>query len=125
MKAGCGNKSTAQFFTPFNISVASASLGMPEIKNGKIKIHEPSCGGGGMVLAAAKVLLDKGENYQRVMEVVAQDLDWTSVHMAYVQLSLTGISAVVVQGDTLVDPYKIGYPDARVFRTPRKMGVIY
>ena len=45
--------------------------------------------------------------------------------MCYVQLSLFGINAVVVQGDTLAEPYTgDSYPQNRVFRTPRNMGLL-
>lgn len=40
-------------------------------------------------------------NYQQHMHVVAQDLDEKAVHMAYVQLSLMHIPAVVIHGNTL------------------------
>ena len=58
------------------------------------------------------------------MEVVAQDLDWNGVFMSYVQFSLLGIDAIVVQGDTLIEPYVNGYPESRVLRTPRNRGVL-
>ena len=78
-----------------------------------------------MIIALAKVLKDRGINYQRCMDVVAQDLDWNGVYMTYVQLSILGIKATVVQGDTLANPYKDGlYHPERIFRTPGKMGLI-
>ena len=54
-----------------------------------------------MVIAAAKILQEEGVNYQKVMDVVAQDLDWKGVYMCYVQLSLLGYAAVVQQVDAL------------------------
>ena len=68
---------------------------------------------------------EKGINYQRKMDVVAQDLDWKGVYMCYLQLSLLGIKATVVQGDTLAEPYSKGYPPDRVLHTPAKMGVLF
>lgn len=56
--------------------------------------------------------------------VVAQDLDWLAVYMTYIQLSLYGIDAIVCQGDTLMQPYKSGYPRRRVLRTPRNAGLL-
>lgn len=35
-----------------------------------------------------------------------------------------GIDAVVVQGDTLADPYCGNYPPERTFRTPKNMGML-
>lgn len=127
MESGCGSKATGQFFTPFHVSVLTAKMGLQQnvSEHEKLIIDEPSVGGGGMVIAMAKVLKDRGINYQRCMEVVAQDLDWRSVYMAYVQFSLLGISAEVVQGNTLTEPYVQGqYPAECVFKTPMRMGVL-
>ena len=66
-----------------------------------------------MILAFAKALNRKGLNYQKMLKVTAQDLDWNSVYMSYVQLSIAGINAVVIQGDTLKaeepEPYQTMY----------------
>ena len=125
MESGCGNKFTGQFFTPFHLSKLTAEMELSGY-TGKEKLHlqEPSCGGGGMILAVAAVLKEKGINYQKCLDVVAQDLDWNGVYMTYIQLSLLGIPAVVVQGDTLTDPYRKGYEERRIFRTPAKMGIL-
>lgn len=127
MKSGCGSKHLGQFFTPFNLSKLTASLNIPKdiSEDNVYYINEPSTGGGGMIIAAASVLKDRGINYQRCMEVVAQDLDWKGVYMSYLQFSLLGIKATVVQGDTLCNPYIEGnYPPERVLITPIKMGVL-
>lgn len=127
MRAGCGSKTTGQFFTPFHLSELCAHVRLGDIPDdgGRILINEPSSGGGGMVIAAAKVLKDRGINYQRRLDVIAQDLDWNGVYMTYVQLSLLGIRARVAQGDTLAEPYTgRDYPAGRVLKTPAYMGVL-
>ncbi|MBQ2348782.1 MAG: N-6 DNA methylase [Clostridia bacterium] len=125
MQSGAGNSATGQFFTPFHLSLATAEVGVAEgIPDGIIKMNEPSCGGGGMIIATARVLKERGINYQSRLRVVAQDLDWLAVYMTYIQLSLYGIDAIVCQGDTLMQPYKSGYPRRRVLRTPRNAGVL-
>lgn len=125
MEAGMGSKYTGQFFTPFHLSELCARTSLTETienYNGEvITLNEPSCGGGGMIIAAVKVLLDAGINPQECLRVVAQDLDWKGVYMCYLQLSLLGIRAVVVQGDTLADPYRHGYPPERILITPAEM----
>ena len=99
-----------------------------KLKSGEIRrltILEPSCGGGAMVIAAAKILQEEGVNYQKVMDVVAQDLDWKGVYMCYVQLSLLGISAICVQGNTLTEPYDPHRtPRSHILTTPRKAGML-
>ena len=79
-----------------------------------------------MIIAAARALKEQGENYQRKMRVVAQDLDWKAVYMCYVQLSLLGVNAVVVQGNTLAEPWTpySDTPSERVWYTPARMGVL-
>lgn len=125
MKAGLGSKYTGQFFTPFHLSelCAKMSISMEQIRNNeRLRLNEPSCGGGGMIIAACKVLHEAGFDYQRKLDVVAQDLDWKGVYMTYLQLSLIGCRAIVVQGDTLCDPYTPDYPRGRALRTPAIMG---
>ena len=128
MECGIGNKYTGQFFTPFHLSVLCARFGidlnnLPE--SGRITLNEPSCGGGGMIIAACKVLHYHGFDFQRRLDVVAQDLDWKSVYMTYLQLSLIGCRAVVVQGNTLTEPYSISKtPKAQIMRTPAMMGAL-
>lgn len=127
MESGSGNKNTAQFFTPFQVSLLCAENVIPKDYDGsrKITLYEPSAGAGGMIIAVAAILQRKELNYQNCIKAVAQDLDWIAVYMCYVQLSLLGIDAVVVQGNTLTEPYTSGnYPRSRIFRTPGNMGLL-
>lgn len=118
MQSGWGNKNTGQFFTPYELSLATAKLIMSDLLDKEyITLNEPSAGAGGMVIAAAEVAKISGRNYQKYMRVVAQDLDWNAFYMCYIQLSLYGIDAKVVQGDTLLNkPFKNF--DSNVFLTP-------
>jgi hypothetical protein len=100
---------------------------MTKLRDGmtELTINEPSCGGGGMIIAACKVLKDNGFNFQKRLRVVAQDLDWKGVYMTYLQLSLIGCNAIVVQGDTLCEPYDLSRtPRDRIMRTPMNMGAL-
>lgn len=74
-----------------------------------------------MIIAAAKVLKEQGIDYQRIMKVTAQDLDWKGVYMTYVQLSLLGISATVIQGDTLAAG---AVSKEQILYTPKKKGML-
>jgi type I restriction-modification system DNA methylase subunit len=127
MKGEMGSSVIGQFFTPFHISYLTARAG---IDIGRVKkseediiLNEPSCGGGGMILATAKVLQEEGINYQKRLRVIAQDLDWKGVYMSYVQLSLLGINAVCYQGDSLSDSIN-SIPRRRRFYTPKAVGAI-
>ena len=126
MESGMGSKAAGQFFTPFHVSLACAKMSLEGVDlNKKIRLNEPSCGGGGMIIATSVALQERGINHQQVLEVVAQDLDWKGVYMCYVQLSLLGISAICVQGDTLMEPYDpVRTPKSHILTTPRKAGIL-
>ena len=127
MESGMGSKAAGQFFTPYHLSLACAKVavqGVEPDKDGLYRINEPSCGGGGMIIAAAMALREQGIDYQRKMRVIAQDLGWKGVYMCYLQLSLLGINAVCVQGNTLSEPYAQGYPPERVLHTPARRGLL-
>lgn len=127
METGMGSKYTGQFFTPFHLSELCARVGIDKAdveSHKRISLNEPSCGGGGLIIATCKVLHEMGYPYQKKLDVLAQDLDWKGVYMTYLQLSLIGCRAIVVQGDTLVDPYRENYPKERIMRTPAKMGML-
>jgi len=117
-----GSKHTGQFFTPNQISRLTARL-MPPVKDvdGIIRFTEPTCGSGGMIIAYAKALSEQGVNYQKKLEVIAQDIDYRCVHMCYVQLYLLGIKATVLRQNTLTLEE---VPEDSMFLTPAKMGVL-
>lgn len=124
-----GAKNLGQFFTPFHLCVLMAKLQWEKVKDipetEKITINEPSCGAGGNVIAMLLECKNHGINYQKRCEVVAQDLDYRCVYMCYVQLSLLGANALVVQGDTLMNPYdKYRTENSHIFITPMKAGAL-
>ena len=115
-------KKMGQCFTPFSVSLLNAMLTLKDIETKKtFSLYEPTCGAGGMIISVAKLLFDKGINYQTNMKVVAQDLNILCVYMTYIQLSLMGVDAIVAQGDTLSEPYIENYPKDRIFRTPKNL----
>lgn len=124
MECGCGNKNTGQFFTPWHISLLNAEISIPKDINGRITLNEPSAGGGGMILATAAVLKKRGINYQNTLDVVAQDLDWLAVYMCYVQLSIAGIRANVIQGSSLEELKRNKNRRKCIFETPKKAGMV-
>lgn len=95
------NCRTGQFFTPFHICEMMANTRLSDYRGDPIYMKEPSCGSGANILAAAKCIQNHGYNYQDLLEVNAQDLDEKCVWMTYVQLSLIGVNAVCLQGDSL------------------------
>ena len=98
------NEWNGQFFTPDHICRFMAQLtglDVPKDKEGPITINEPTCGSGTMVIGAVWAMQRKGIDFRRKSFFVAQDIDIRCVWMAYIQLSLYGIPAVVIHGNTL------------------------
>jgi hypothetical protein len=96
-----------QFFTPYNLCQMMASMAFGDDaketidRRGFITAAEPACGSGAMVIALADAMKSEGLNYQRQLHVTATDVDIRCVHMAYVQLSLMHIPAIIVHGNTI------------------------
>ena len=116
MLSGWGNKNTGQFFTPYSVSLATAKLQCYK-SNETVRMNEPAAGAGGMIIAVAQAMKENGINYQKQLRVIAQDLDLTAFYMCYTQLSLMGIDAKCVQGDTL-ENQPFSNLDENVFLTP-------
>lgn len=100
------NKYKGQFFTPQHICtmMGKMSLGETDIaiqEQGFITVLEPTCGSGAMVLGFAQAMKDCGYNHSQQMLVSAIDIDLKCVYMCYLQLSLYGIPAVVIHGNSL------------------------
>lgn len=104
------SKYKGQFFTPPHICELMGSmvldgenLAATIAKKGYITVCEPCIGSGGMVLGTAKAMANKHLNYQQQMLVTGIDIDLKCVQMAYLQLSLLGIPAVIIHGNSLTD----------------------
>ena len=100
------NKWKGQFFTPINVCVMMSKMlfGNAEQlieKQGYITIDEPACGSGAMLIGMAQSLKNKEHDYSSRMLVRATDIDIRCIHMTYVQLSLLGIPAVVIHGNSI------------------------
>lgn len=107
MEMELSSKWHGQFFTPMPVCQLMAGMMVDDrmreliAERGFIRANEPACGGGAMIIALATEMKSAGINYQQNLHVVAQDVDFKAVCMAYVQLSLLHIPAVVVHGNTL------------------------
>lgn len=102
MQLEIGNKDVGQFFTPYHVSKLMAQLiDVEPNENGVVTLNEPACGSGGLIIAYAEAMKVNKKNFQTQLKVVCNDLDYDVVKMAYIQLSLLGIDAVIMQGDTI------------------------
>ncbi|MBB5409243.1 type I restriction-modification system DNA methylase subunit [Paraburkholderia sp. HC6.4b] len=104
-----GNDRLGQFFTPGGVQSLMALMTLrneDEVRDqirehGFITVLEPACGAGGMVVALAETFHNLGFNYPTQFHATCVDKDRLCVHMTYLQLSLRGIPAIIVQGDSL------------------------
>jgi hypothetical protein len=102
------NKWAGQFFTPYDLCKMMAKMTADKehiegiiAERGFVRASEPAAGSGAMVIALAGAFKDAGINYQQHLHVTAVDVDLKCVHMAYAQLSLLHIPAVIVHGNSL------------------------
>ena len=108
MRLNLGNSAIGQYETPYTVSKFMAEINFSEheisqkiANNHLITLSEPCCGSGGMIIAFAETMKEHNFNYQKHLYVEAIDIDEMSFMMAYIQLTLLGIPAKVIQGDTL------------------------
>lgn len=115
MDLGLGNDAGGQFFTPYHVCeiMAKITIGelLPQVKEkGYITINDCACGAGATLIAAvneARRQLEKENlNFQNHVLITAQDIDYTTALMCYIQLSLLGVAGYIKIGNTLTEPMR-------------------
>lgn len=108
MNLELGNAARGQFFTPYEVCrlMARQTIDVGAVRaawqaGDFTTMGEPAGGSGAMVLAACEYLWEQGVNYQRCFHASLTDIDTRAALMAYVQLSLFYVPAVVTVGNTL------------------------
>lgn len=112
MELNLGNDLSGQYFTPPNISKLLAKLNFSDDvleTQPFIKVSDPTCGAGGMLLAYAHEMIQRGHVPAYKMWVQAIDIDRTAALMCYIQLTLWDIPAQVIVGDTLTLEFREEY----------------
>ena len=110
MELNLGNERNGQFFTPYNVCELMANISYGDEIKSKLAykvyvvVNDCACGGGATLIAFANKIHETGVNYQTDCMFVAQDIDYTTALMCYVQLSLLGCPGYIKIGDTLTDP---------------------
>ena len=105
-----GNERAGQFFTPYSVSSMLSEITVLEAKEKilnfssveVLSINDPTCGAGGMLVAAADHLFFEA-NPVSVDKVffVGQDIDRRCFYMTYMQLCALGCMGLVILGNTL------------------------
>jgi hypothetical protein len=104
-----GNQWAGQFFTPYSVCLLKAQMILGDAdslradieRRGFVRAMEPAVGGGALVIATADAFQRLGVNYQEHLHFSCIDVDIKAVHMAYIQLTLLHIPAVIVHGNAL------------------------
>lgn len=130
-------KSRGEFYTPDCVSELAGRIlfesvtakdGDPSkfdpkaIMEGKkpFALLEPCCGAGGMILKAAEqfspVQLGGEKSYVDLMRVTAIDINPVACDMTYINVSLWGIPARVIQGNYVTKTITIGYKNIHWMR---------
>ena len=105
MSLNLGSQANGQYFTSYSVCKFMAEINFTEIEsfqnNQLITLSEPCCGSGALIIAFAQTLREHNINYQQKLFVEAIDISEMCFKMTYIQLSLLGIPAKVIQGDSL------------------------
>lgn len=106
MELELGAAEMAQFFTPYDLQLMMARMLSQDVadvvaRQGWITVDEPACGGAGMIIAWAQCMREAGLNPSEHLYSRCTDIDPMVADIAFVQLSLLGIPAEVITGNTL------------------------
>ncbi|WP_336654230.1 N-6 DNA methylase [Leclercia adecarboxylata] len=106
MELDLGSGGMGQYFTPYYLQSMMARMLIPGIqekiaREGIATISDPACGSAGMIIAYAECLLEADVNPSAHLFASCIDIDPIAADMAFIQLSLLGIAAEVVTGNTL------------------------
>lgn len=101
-----GDNFRGQYFTPYPVQSLMARMLMPGVRDtirreGIATVSDPACGAAGMLIAYAECLLEADINPSMHMFGSCIDIDPVAADMAFIQLSVLGIAAEVVTGNTL------------------------
>lgn len=127
MELELGNHWIGQFFTPYDVCVCMAKITVEDTvervkRDGIITLNDCACGAGATLIAGIheirRQLSEAGYNWQNHVLVAAQDIDYTTGMMCYIQLSLLGCAAYIKIGNTITDPMCEGDNKENYWYTP-------
>jgi hypothetical protein len=106
MSLDFGESRMGQFFSPYSLCRLLSDLSLGDKKEALsnkpfITLSEPTCGAGGMIIAFAQSMVESGFNPSQQLFVEARDIDPLASMMCFVQLSLLGIPAIIITGNSL------------------------
>lgn len=129
MELELGNHWIGQFFTPYSVCELMAEISTGTVveqinQSGYVTLNDCACGAGATLIAGVHAIrhtLEKAQSplcWQNHVLVTAQDLDFTTGLMCYIQLSLIGCAGYIKIGNTLTDPMCGGDDLSKYWFTP-------
>lgn len=129
MELELGNHWIGQFFTPYCVCQCMANISTDSVvqkieQQGYITLNDCACGAGATLIAGVhsiKHALEDAKsplNWQNHVLVTAQDIDYITGMMCYIQLSLLGCAGYVKVGNTITDPMREGDDASKYWFTP-------
>lgn len=106
-----------QCFTPNHLCGLLARTMIPDDYKPQtlpVKIQEPACGAGALIIATAERLRSVGLQ-NRDFYFVANDIDSKCAMMAFIQCTLLDIPAIICTGDTLKTDFRYRRPTLSFF----------
>lgn len=118
---GATSRALKQDFSPTDIGRLIGALSIPSQlslpEEGFFSLGDQTCGSGMLLLAGVQQFADAGYNPSEQLVIQAADLDVRCVHMTYLHLSLYGIPAVIVHGNTItLEEYDRWYTPVYLWR---------
>lgn len=125
MSMGIGNANAGQFFTPGHICELMAIISTDKANIYKqaqagepITVYDPACGSGAMAIGFVNALEKhyKVCGYRNNLHISLIDIDLLCIKMAYIQMALLGVPAILKCGNTLTgEIYDMFYtPDMQI-----------
>jgi len=103
----CGLADHGQEFTTTDLTRLMSDIDMIHIKSlpdiGFVDLYDSAVGSGSTLLSGIETLMKKGLDPNRHIVALGNDVALRCVHMSYFQLSLYGIPAVIIQGNTITE----------------------
>ena len=129
MELELGNHWIGQFFTPYDVCKCMAEITADDVvkqveRSGYITLNDCACGAGATLIAGINEIrrqfknADSPLNWNNHVLVSAQDIDFTTGMMCYIQLSLLGCAGYVKIGNTITDPMTTNDDNSKYWYTP-------
>lgn len=119
------NEELGQLFTPYIVSKATAESALTNgnleklmASKGYVTVLDPACGAGSLIIAFRNSMSNRGYGSDSFLATVI-DIDKNCLNMAYIQLSLLGVAAEAMVGDSITKEFKMRLYTPTVFLTPK------